>query len=204
MDQSQWSVALEWRDRTIPRWPDSFPGSYGFPRRAWIFEKHSSIALEWTINPRECGPSKQAQGVRWICCAAGERGSTRGFLRISLTAASPNLNECVHFQKKRWFPGLWSQRLKYTIHREVREFTALIYSQRVFVLLMQQLLFEWQNFTECNTVSVYQPLPPVEDSLSLSLWTLLVSPSVIYEVLKGSFWIWVCHWFTQDVGYSPG
>lgn len=62
MDQSQRSAALEWRDRTIPRWPDSFPGSYGFPKRAWIFEKHSSVALEWNINPRECGPSKQAQG----------------------------------------------------------------------------------------------------------------------------------------------
>lgn len=33
-----------------------------FPKRAWIFEKHSSVALEWNINPRECGPSKQAQG----------------------------------------------------------------------------------------------------------------------------------------------
>lgn len=99
MDQSQWSVALEWRDITIPRWPDSFPGSYDFPRRTWIFKKHSSIAVEGNINPRECKPSKQAQGGYDVLQV--NKGAPEGSCEYITDSSIPNLEWVSTFPKEK-------------------------------------------------------------------------------------------------------
>lgn len=98
MDQSQWSVALEWRDRTIPRWPDSFPGSYGFPRRTRSSKNTPPLHWRGTLTLENADLQNKLK-VDMMCCRW-----TREYQRVpvNITDSSiPNLEGVCAFPKEK-------------------------------------------------------------------------------------------------------